>query len=313
MARICDFQFALLLEEIGYSMRDQTPIRDAMQRLENRRLGSVAVAAREIRENLDCGTTTSQAVSRIGSLFSDQASAAVEACEECGDPGLLLRMASQLRRRAEETRSVRLAWFYPYLLLLVGYAVGVLSFAPIVLNSQGRGFQWPVWVYQLAQWVTANWWIPPLVVFVLIVSFLFWRRSLIQLPRSTRYSLFCRTLSDQVRHGIAEDDAIRCAVMMSGDSELIAILNPSMESPEIACLLASVDHREPAVAMSTGGDVLVAKLQCLASKYELSSRRRTYLVTRLIPRVAVFLIGGGFTVLYALWIIAPAYLQVSQW
>ena len=63
MARICDFQFALLLEEIGYSMRDQTPIRDAMQRLENRRLGSVAVAAREIRDNLDCGTTTSQAVS----------------------------------------------------------------------------------------------------------------------------------------------------------------------------------------------------------------------------------------------------------
>jgi hypothetical protein len=284
-----------------------------MQRLENRRLGSVAKAARGIRESLGQGSSVSKAISRIGSSFANQASAAVEACEKHGDPRLLLRMASHLRRRAEETRTVHLAWFYPWVLLFVGYTVGVLSLAPIILRVQGRDFQWPAWIYDSAQWIVANWWIPPLVAFFLIVSVLVWRRSTSRLPKATRYALFCRTLSDQVRHGVAEDEAIECAAMMSGDSDLMAIPNPTMESPEIAHLLSAVDPQEQSVAISSGQDVLVAKLQYLASNFELSSRQRSYMVTRLIPRVAVFLIGGGFTMFYVLCVIAPAYLQVMQW
>ena len=69
----------------------------------------------------------------------------------------------------------------------------------------------------------------------------------------------------------------------------------------------------PDVAGATKQEMLVANLRYAAAVHNERSRRQDYFWGRLLPRVAMVLIGGGLTLAYAWWIIRPVYQQVAQW
>lgn len=313
MVKLSDLQVASLLEEIACSMRFGTPVADAMRRLEARRLGRVTRAARKVSEGLERGESISAAIGNVAGRGSAQAAAAIQACQDNGHSGLLERMAHQLRLRAEHARTFRLAWFYPWLLLAVGYGVGVLVMAPIIREQNGRGIDWPDWLVTTSNWLETNWWLPPLFAAAGLFAFVMWMRSRDRFPRDVRRALFCNALADQLSFDVPEDVAIRTAADMSGDHSLMAIVEPTLQSPEVAKIISINDPESGNSLEGPLKDTLVAKLRFLGSVHSERARQHAFFWSRFVPRLAMVSVGCGLTIAYAWWVIAPVYMQVAKW
>ncbi|MGI9474883.1 MAG: type II secretion system F family protein [Rubripirellula sp.] len=314
MAKLNDLQVAALLEEIACAMRSGTPVVDSLRRLQNRRLGRIARVAGKGVEGLERGESLEAVVSQMNAPLADQASAAVRAAEQSGEPGLMERFARQLRRRSDYTETSRLLWFYPILLLFIGYAIAAGVMAPLVRIYNGADVQWPAAVVVIAFWLQQNWWIPPLVAIaaLILVAKLVYSRK--RLPREARLSLFCETLADQVEHDVPESSAIESAAKMSGESELISLRDPTFETPAVKRLLATDEGMIPIESINVSQkQTLIAKLRYFGSVHAEGARRHRYLWTRFIPRLAMVTVGLVLTLSYAWWVIAPVYRQVAQW
>ena len=311
MAQLSDSQLASLLDEIACSMQVNTPIMDAMQRLQKHQPASLERAAATIADGLQRGESLSNSVASIESPLSREAAAATDAAAAGGNTELLTRMSGQLRLRTESARRLRLAWFYPILLAVVAYVVALLVMGPLILRFHDSAITWPPVVLGSAQWLQTNAWIPPLAMLGAFLGVVVWLAQRNRLPRDVRLQLFCQSLADQVMHDVAEDDAIRRAAKISGDPALQAIEPPTLDSLPIGQLLAEGDVGD--VAGLGEQQRLVCSLQRAASLHAQRAARSTYLWTRLVPRLATILIGGGMIMAYASLVIAPVYRQVGQW
>ena len=114
-------------------------------------------------------------------------------------------------------------------------------------------------------------------------------------------------------HDVPEAVAIRAAAEMSGDRELMAIDQPSLESPAVARVISSESFLVGAPVGIGGKQTLIARLRFLGARHTEQARRRSYIWSRLVPRCAMVVIGAGLTLSYAIWVIAPVYMQVAQW
>ena len=89
--------------------------------------------------------------------------------------------------------------------------------------------------------------------------------------------------------------------------------NPTFQAPQFAAFLARVQSPWLEVPGASEEETLLARLKYLAAIYDERARRHNYLWSRLIPSIAMVVVGGGCTLAYAWWVIAPVYLQVAQW
>ncbi len=311
MAKPSDLQAASLLEEIACAMQVGTPVIDSMRRLQNRRLGSITRSARKIAEGLDRGESVADAVEALGSQTTSQAAAAIRHAESKGNPELIERLAAQIRRRADMARESRLSWFYPIMLLVIGYLVAILVMAPLVRRLHGRDFQWAPWLVDLAFWLETNWWLPPAVAGAALVIGIAWIFTRDRFPKDARRSLFCDALADQVEHGVTEQDAVKLAAGLSGDSDLMSLSDPDLETSEVAEIISAGDML-PDVS-SNVQQLLVARLRYKGAVFAERARRHRYFWSRLVPRFAMVVVGCGLTLSYVWWVIAPVYIQVAQW
>jgi type II secretory pathway component PulF len=311
MAQLSDSQFASLLDEIACSMQVNTPIMDAMQRLQKHQPARLVRAAATIADGLERGQSLANSVASIESPLSGQAAAAIDAAANSGNTELLTRMSGQLRLRTESGRRLRLAWFYPILLAVVAYVIALLVMGPLILRFQDTGVSWPPVALRSAQWLQSNAWIPPLAMLAAVLAVVVWLAWRNRFPRDVRLQLFCQSLADQVMHDVAEDDAIRNAAKMSGDTLLQSIDPPTLASSPIKQLLSEGDVGE--IAGVGAKQKLICSLQRAASLHARRAARSTYLWTRLVPRLATIVIGGGMIMAYAWLVIAPVYRQVAQW
>ena len=204
MPKLSDLQASLLLQEIACAMRIGAPLDQSLRRLESRRLGAVGSSAGVIADGIDKGLTLSESLRQLDP--GGMAAAAAEACEQVGDPGLLDQFAFQLKRRAFVRSESRLAWFYPWVLLLVAYLVGALVMAPLVRRYSAEGFRWPNWVVAVSEWVGVYGWVPPLIGILLFAAMSFWLWRHRTLSRPMRRSLFCAALADQISHDRPEQE-----------------------------------------------------------------------------------------------------------
>ncbi len=311
MAKLSDLQLASVLEEVACAIRSGTPIVQSMERLSDGRLGRVAVAARSIAGDLSMGKSLGDAFGAIESPLAVEAGSAVEACSKSGNSGLLDSIASHLRQRTDYQQVSRLAWLYPIVLISLAYLIAITVFAPIVRMHQGRDFSWSPAVLAVSQWLATNWMIPPIVFAVVVVVMLVYCSRGGRLPRSVRMRLFTLSLADQLANDIPEREAVSSAAKLSGDTELCRMDSPGLDSPAVKSLL-----REAHLESVDGVDqqaTLVARLRYVSSLYAGRARRHNYLMSRLIPRVAMFSIGGSLIFVYAFWVIAPVYQQVAKW
>ena len=313
MANLNDLQVAALMEEIGCAMKVGTPVVDSMRRLENRRLGRVARVAKKVVAGLERGESLSGVIGNMNSPMAKQAAAAVSAAEQSGNPELLNRLALQLRRRSDYRETSRLLWFYPVLLLALGYAVAAGVMAPLVRMYNGAEIAWPDGVVAIAYWLQSNWWIPPLVGLGVVAAIATWLYSRGRLPQQARRSLFCETLADQIEHDVPGNVAVEAAAQLSGETEMAGLPDPVFESSRMKELFQ--DAGSDAIAAIPGSEkqTLVAQLRYLGSMHAEKARRHRYLWTRFMPRMAMVTVGVALTLSYAWWVIAPVYLQVAQW
>ncbi len=313
MAKLSDRQLAALLDEIAAAIRVDMPIADAMQRLRDRRLGPVAIAAGVCADAMNRGQTAADALRLCNSPIIDQAAAAVQASQQSGDPKVMTRLSSLLRRRAEYFRSSQLAWLYPLILLVIAYAIALGVMVPMLRTYQGRDFTWSESVLNFSHWLESNWFVPPIALAIMVIGWLIWRSRNRSLPRDARLRLFCQSLVDQIAADVPESDAIRNAAKLSGEASVLAETNPTFKSPQFMALLAKVQSPLMEVPGVSEEATLVARLKFLAAIHDERARRHDYLWSRLIPRIAMVVVGGGFTLAYAWWVIAPVYQQVAQW
>ncbi len=310
MPRLSDLQASLLLEEIACAMRIGAPMDESLRRLESRRLGAVGKTAGQIADGVEKGLSVSAALATVDP--DGEATSAVEACERRGDPSLLEKIAFQLRRRAHVRSESRLAWFYPVVLLAVGYLVAVLVLAPMVRTYNGEGVRWPSWVVATAEWLKEGWWIPPIVGLLILGLVSFWLGRRKKYSKPIRSSLFCAALAEQILHDVPESDAVRLAAGLSGARSLKSIPEPSLLSPAVVNL---IDGGGDWQRMVKQGDKLsmVAALRYRARSYEERARQRDHLWMRVVPRALMAFIGAGLALSYVWWVIAPVYQQVATW
>ena len=311
MAQLSDSQLASLLDEIACSMQVDTPIMDAMQRLQKHQPANLVRAAETIADGLQRGESLASSVASIESPLSGQAAAAIDASATSGNTELLTRMSGQLRLRTEAARRLRLAWFYPIVLAAVAYVIALLVMGPLILRFQDTHITWPPVVIASAQWLASNALVPPLVMLAAIVVVVVGLASRNRFPRDVRLQLFCQSLADQVTQDVAEDEAIQNAARLSGDPALQSIPSPTLASPSIKQLLSAGDVGE--IAGLGEKQRLIATLRRCAALHAQLATRKSYQWTRLAPRLATIVIGGGMIMTYAWFVIAPVYRQVAKW
>ncbi|TWU32565.1 Bacterial type II secretion system protein F domain protein [Novipirellula artificiosorum] len=301
------------MDEIASAMRSGTPVIDSMRRLQDKRLGRVALVAGSIAVALDRGESVPTAVGALDSPIAQQAAASVSASEKSNHSVLMERFSRQLRRRAEYARRLRLAWFYPLLLVVVGYFVAVLCLAPMIWANQSGEFHWPAWVVRLSEWLLANWYWPPVVFGVVVFLLFLLIRSRRGFPRSIRLGLFCSSLADQIANEVPEDVAIRAAASLAGDRMLGSLESPSLQSPQLQRILSEAEIPTQNLPGINQQQITVSVLHYLAAMYSERSRRHVYFWAQLLPRIAMAVIGGGLALSYVWWVIGPVYRQVAQW
>ena len=314
MARLSDQQAASLLAEIAASMKNGVALPESMRRLQDARLGKVAVVAGSIANRLEQGSPISAALAAELSPQIPGVGAALEVANRDGNTNLLVRMSNLLLRRSEAQRETRFSWFYPICLLVTGYLVGGGVMVPFILANQERGIQWPDPVYQTALWA-ANGGLAVLAVLMLAIC-----AGWILIARGRRYSaatrreIFCRSMADQISCDVPTSQAITSAAEIADESELAAIVDPTLSDAAVARLMAPpFSHELPADLPPDDKQLLIAKFNYLASIYHEQARRRSQLWSRIVPRTATVIIGSSLILGYAYWIIRPVYREVATW
>lgn len=313
MARLSDAQLAGLLDEIAVAMKAKMPISAALERLRDRRLGAVAIAAGSLADAINRGQPLSEAIGACDSPAADQAAAVIRTSERTGDPALLMRFASLLRWRTEYFRGTRISWLYPLTLLIIAYATAVVVMAPLLRQYAGRDFAWPAPLLNLSRWLEHNWMIPPIILVVVVAVWMIWKYTQRPLPADARRRLFCQSLIDQIGADVPESEAIQNAAQLAGEQALSERENLTFESPEVADLVSPAQSPLLEIPGASKQETLIARLKYLAAIYDERARRHEYFWSRLLPRGAMVVIGGGWTLAYAWWVIAPVYFQVGKW
>jgi hypothetical protein len=183
----------------------------------------------------------------------------------------------------------------------------------MILSYQGRDFTWPKSVLDLSQWLVSNWYVPPVAFGIIAMVYLLLRGSWHSFPVDTRLRLMCQSLIDQITADVPESEAIRNAAAIADERSLSSESNPTFKSPRMVQLLTNVQTPLLDVPGASEEDTLIARLKYLSAIHEERSRRHEYFWSRFLPRFAMVLIGGGFVLAYAWWVIAPVYLQVARW
>jgi len=311
--RLSNLQLASLLEEIASAMRSDIPVSDALRRLQSNRLGRVGRAAGSIAERLEAGQTLPAAFDSLGTARSGQVSAGFFAAQKVNQPELLKRLAVHLRRRDQYARSLRLAWFYPILLVFVAFFISVRYLAPMVLANSGGLTNWPDWVIATSRFLVADWGWPLCGLVLLLLLLILCLRSKTRLPRSIRMQLFCSTLADELEHDVPDGIAIESAAYLSGDPELIAMKDPSLNAPQMQRILAEIDLPTDDISTVDRNRLIIPLLGLVASKHAERAYRQVYFYSRWLPRFAMSVLGGGFIFGYVWFVIGPVYRQVVHW
>lgn len=311
------------------------PLVPGLRTLEDQQLGRIGLAASSLREQLQQGRSMAEALQTLDHQTGPQLAAAFRAAVDSGDAEPLYRLAELLRRRRELTIGARVALLYPIMLLLLGYAFLVLVFAPLVTQDQTAIKIWPAAVVAVGQWLTAYWYLPPLVVGV--VGSMWWvgmRNSPWGSPQSLlpgrfgRLSLFCQTVAMQIEANVPQPIAIRSAAGIGGDRclEQMAIgLAARLEQGESGGAVSGAvargrwayDPLPPMLvwllrqAAGLGGESTAAQLRSLGQWYEQRERDRHRLWARWVPAVLVSVIGGSFVLAYLLMALLPIYNRLA--
>ncbi|KAA1258713.1 hypothetical protein LF1_12360 [Rubripirellula obstinata] len=343
--KLGDQDLASLLDEIVYAVRNELPIVDTMQRLGNDRLGRLGRAAKQIAGHLETGGSISDAILLIKSPSAKVVAAALSPTGQSTEPGgarssgigsinadLLGMLASRIRSRCDAARISRLMWFYPLILVAIAYATVLFVVVPLVseyrfhITDQPLGIRWPNWLTQIADWLGVYPWLTPVVIIVTLIvgCFLISRRP--TFGSSTRKSMFCHALADQLSHDVPESDAILVASSLSGYSVADSGTNAdlSLSDPPIKQLLNKVggisqsdqsDHEENSMEESSRLRIVssTAQLRYLGNLYQFNARRQQRFWSIVIPQLATVLFGLVFMASYVWFVIGPIYREVAQW
>ena len=316
MPRLSERHLAEFLDEVAAAVRADVPLGEAMERLEGNRLGWISRSARAFRSELEKGNSASRVLSKMHSRFGKQAAAAMETCEKTGDSTTLNHLSGHLRLRRRLRQESWIAWLYPILLIWVAFAVLVVPMRfvhtssrltyqanePAVILPFLQEYSLP----QLDELITGI----GIGLAVLTVLFLIIKISISpRLSRPARNQLFCRALADQIDCGVDDQTAIANAAALADDHRLATRPPSSLSELPLKSLLAKSPIAS--VDVSVQGNLATA-YRGLANAFGEQARRRAYIVSRVLPRVATALIGGTLVISYVMLVIVPVYLELWQ-
>lgn len=327
-------EHAALLEEVAAMMAAQRPLVPGLRTLEDQHLGRIGRAASLLRAQLEQGSSVEDALQSLDSRTGPQLAAALRMAVIRGDAEPLYRLAALLRRRRELAVATRVAMLYPIMLLVLGYAVLVLVFAPLVTQDQTAVVLWPAGVVAVGRWLIAFWYLPPLL--AVLLGVLVWR-----VTRDTRWSpqtllpgrfgrlaLFCQTVAMQIDVEVPQPSAMRAAAEIGGDRRLRLAAESlaerlergeadTMESGAVTGSRRAFAPLPPMLVWllrhggQLGGEIVAAQLRGLSQWYEQRERVQRQRWMRWGPAVLAAVGGGAFVLVYLFMALLPMYNRLA--
>lgn len=236
---------------------------------------------------------------------------------------LLQRMASMIRNRQDAKRVFRLAFLYPCLLVLLGYASIALIASSLIQDGMELGVFWPRLIREAAQSIDENPW-PPLMILIglmFLVHLLVGRTR--WFSRQSSYGLFCYALADQCEAGMNDSEAIANASKIA-NLALPATTDLLINHPIVQRIVrpknlrsgrssnAENDHATPKFSVddldeSTQSQILIGELRLQARTYFDNARIQRVIWSNLVPRILAILIGSSLCIGYVFFVIRPIY------
>lgn len=307
MVRLSDYQLSQLLDELSHGMAIDLPLADVAERLGDRRLGRVGVAAKQIANQLRSGVPAQQALSIISSPMSEAACAAVDVSMQSGDATMLARFARRLSERSTMRRISNVAWFYPIVLIAIAYATALFVISPLTSEDDVLEIAWPDWLVDSCRWITANPWIPVFVFVVAVIAIRWIVRSRSSFVHPVSCSLFCRTLADQIGDGVEEESAVRIASELAGISNMLEPGRSGMKSLMVQDILEPAGDFDQSELDQPSPELLQAKLRYLGQHYDQKAVIQHRFWTRWLPQAFTLTLGFIYLLGYAWFVIAPIY------
>lgn len=296
------------------------------------RLGRVASA---IGARMEAGASLPEAIGAEGEALPATYRAVVEAGLRSGRlAGALEGLATYGRGFAELRRAVGQAFFYPLIVLTLGYGL-FLGFVVALLprlSAAFASFRLPVtagmeWLAGLGEWVWVWGPIVPVLVVALVIA---WhgsgRSSALRVGRGLgwvpwlrvvlsdwRASNFAGWLALLVEHGVPLAEALELAASASGEGELAesgrAIAEATRRGEGLEAALRAGGSVPPLLGwlIVAGGNrgELATTLRHASETYRLRALRRAETLGTVLPSVLLLVIGGGAAALYALALFGP--------
>jgi general secretion pathway protein F len=332
-------ELAALNDEIIALVRSGVPLEEALHQMGGDLPGRLGKISRTLAERMKRGESLADVLESEPELFPPVYRAVVLAGLRGGRLAAALESVSRSARRLGETRRMTAAGFvYPLLVVVVAWCLFIL-FTTWISRPLGRFFSehgvpgrdLVLWLGRLGD--SAWYWGPAVPVAILVLAWIWWRRSgratvlqprwsvrlfgwvplLGRLLHCYRMVTFAEVLSLLVRNRVPLADGILLSAEATGDPAMIRAADEIADQLRGGRpLFSSSEHRKgfpPLLEwlMVTGQrhGALLPALAHASEIYEQRARRHSDAARLLLPIVLTIVIGGSVTLAYALLLFAP--------
>jgi general secretion pathway protein F len=331
--------FLALNDEVAALVRAGVPLESGLALVGRDLPGGMGQVANDLGERLHRGEALVQAVAAERARFPSLYLAVVEAGVKSGRLAAALEgLGATARRMAELRQAAGTAMLYPFIVLLLAYAmfVGfVVKFAPAVLPSyESFGAPAAVWIRWFAgMGASANIWGPAVPLAAVLAVGIWWWQSgralllqprwsarllgwipgLRQLVRYSQAAAFADVLALLIEQHLPLADGITLAAEATGSPRLVraaAEMSAALTRGEPAdgCLTSAAGF-PPLLSwlMVSGHDrgVLVKSLKHAATSYNQRALRRSDAARVLLPLLLTVGVGGSAVLVYAVMVVLP--------
>jgi type II secretory pathway component PulF len=319
-------QLTALNEEMAAIARMGVPMELGLRDLGKELPGRLGRATETLQEKLDRGQDLATALSESTGVFPAAYRAIILAGLTAGNlPAAFQSVAESARRLHEVRRNMRLAWFYPLLVVMLSYAVLVafaVQWIPTLVSfyQDAAAPSLPLFEGLMALSDTAGWWGPivPCVVMLALAVWYFRGHGAVGHPlHRMRYQAamvrFTELLASMLEHGVPLPRALPLAAQGTGSAAMQATCRRWSEQLARGEPASRTDAQTPAVPdwvawlLNHGGNSarLAENLRRSAENYRRDLLRQAQWFSRAFPIWITIAVGGTATVVTAVLVAAP--------
>ncbi len=319
-------QLIVLNDELIAIVRMGVPLELGLQGLGRELPGQLGRVIQTLQQRISSGQDLATAISDPHSGVPPAYQAIVQAGIETGQMATALQSIAKSARRVDEVRrSMRIAIFYPMIVVALAYLVFVWSvtqWAPLLISfyEHAEASTLPMFSWMLALRATAIWWAPFLPLVVLLPLALWYHRSrsasgppLRRLRHLMHVATLTELLASMVENAVPLPRALAVAGAASGSRSIQAECQQWSEQLERGEVVSTGENASSAVPAwivwlllhGSNQRQLATNLRQSAESYRNDALRQSRWFIRSFPVWVTVIVGGSATLLTVVLVASP--------